>query len=683
MRNVSLILMMIIVQSMNAQVVDFEWAKNFSGTQQEVGKSIASDDLGNIYTAGYFTGTVDFDPSANTHNLSSVGQLDIYITKLNSTGDLVWAKRIGGSGTDMAYSMVLDSFRNIYFTGHFKSTVDFDPGNGVYNLSSSTSGSQDIFISKLDSLGNFIWAKSFGGSGYYDSLGNVYDGISVGYGIQLDKQGNVYTTGRFLGEIDFNPGIGIDKLTALSVPNIFISKLNSDGEFVWAKKMGENKKGDEAYAIAIDDMSNIYTTGVFNDTADFDPSVSVYNLVAQGYNNAFISKLDSMGNFVWAKQFGGNTQFDQAIGYSLALDHNGFLIATGVFKGSGDFNPGLGTQIMTSTGGYDVFVAKINSSGNLIWAQKFGGINSEYVYSIVIDNLNAMYLCGSFKDNVDFDPSINSFILSSNAPGTTDAYIVKLNEAGGFNWALKMGGSGHDLANALAVDQQNQLTTTGYYSGLADFDPTIGIHQLQALGNLDAFIIHFNQNSMILPVTLKEFIGVEVSSGNLLKWLTINEINANYFDLEKSIDGKLFNSIARIECLMNVDQVSKYSYLDKNAIANKNYYRLKQIDQDGQYHYSNIISLSNTNSDNTISVYPNPSSGKISIVTKSNFKNALLQIKDMKGAITFEKRNIEGNSFNYDISSLANGIYILDIIETSSVQYSNSKRLITTIHIVK
>jgi len=143
------------------------WAKSMGGTSADMGHSIIVDDWGNIYSTGFFDNTVDFDPGIGTHYLTAIGGHDIYIQKLDSSGALLWVKSFGGNLDDIGWSIALDNLGNIYSTGSFNSTVDFDPGPGNSFLT-TTAMSQDVYIQKLDSNGNFIWAKSMGGDIGYD-----------------------------------------------------------------------------------------------------------------------------------------------------------------------------------------------------------------------------------------------------------------------------------------------------------------------------------------------------------------------------------------------------------------------------------------------------------------------------------------------------------------------------------
>ena len=157
---ISTIILFAFAGNLCAQSCNF--AGQFGGTSNDYGNSIAVDASGNIYTTGYFAGTVDFDPSAGTYNLTSAGGNDIFISKLDASGNFVWAKQLGGTNDEKGNSIVVDASGNIYTTGNFAGTVDFDPGAGTFGLAST--GNYDIFISKLDASGYFVWAKKMGGT---------------------------------------------------------------------------------------------------------------------------------------------------------------------------------------------------------------------------------------------------------------------------------------------------------------------------------------------------------------------------------------------------------------------------------------------------------------------------------------------------------------------------------------
>lgn len=175
---------------------------------------------------------------------------------------------MGGTLYDHGYGIALDGLGNVYTTGHFKDTCDFDPGVGTFDLISA--GLDDIFISKLDILGNFVWAKQIGESS-----------TDVGTSIVVDDSGNVYSAGYFYGVADFDPGSGTTNLTSAGAYDEFVLKLNTSGNFIWAKNMG-GMATDIAKSIAVDVAGNVYTTGQFQGTADFDPNSGILNLTSAG-----------------------------------------------------------------------------------------------------------------------------------------------------------------------------------------------------------------------------------------------------------------------------------------------------------------------------------------------------------------------------------------------------------------
>ena len=212
---------------------NFLWAKSYGGTDEDRGYSIAVDVKGNTYTTGYFRDIVDFDPGPGVFNLTSAGASDIFISKLDSSGNFIWAKRLGGGNGDIGASIAVDGTGNVYTTGAFIGTADFDPGPGVFNLTPVTPPfSDEVFVSKLDSSGNFVWAKSMGGPNTNDA----------GNSITVDATGNVYTTGHFADTADFDPGLGIFNLFPVWGMDIFISKLDALGNFIYAKNAGSQSR---------------------------------------------------------------------------------------------------------------------------------------------------------------------------------------------------------------------------------------------------------------------------------------------------------------------------------------------------------------------------------------------------------------------------------------------------------
>ncbi|MDX1910595.1 MAG: SBBP repeat-containing protein [Saprospiraceae bacterium] len=460
---------------------NFEWAKRIGGLNFDHGTSVTTDVSGNVYTTGYFVGTVDFDPGPGIFNLNSSGEADIFISKLDANGNFMWAKQMGGISRNESLSITTDNTGNVFITGLFVGTADFDPGPGTYNLTSPGSEYHDAFICKLNSNGNFIWAKQMGGT-YYD----------VGVSIMTDALGNVYTTGYFTGTVDFDPGPGVFTLNAAGGSldwDVFISKLDISGNFLWAKQLG-GISYNSSTSVATDAFGNVYTTGRFEGTVDFDPGFGTFELTSTGIDDVFISKLDESGNFLWAKTIGGE---ENDSGLCITTDDSGNVYTIGNFRSTADFDPGPGVfNLSTVLPGYDdIFISKLDASGNFLWAKQIGGEGFDWGRSIATDNLGNVYVTGYFSGTADFDPGMEVYNL--NSVGGADIFIAKLDASGSFLWAIQMGGTGFDESHSITTDASGNLYTTGSFYGTVDFNPGGWIFDLTSAGQTDIFIHKITQ----------------------------------------------------------------------------------------------------------------------------------------------------------------------------------------------
>ena len=386
---------------------DFVWARSFGGGSIINGRMIKMDASGNIYIIGQYRLTVDFDPGPSTFNLTSNGFDDLYVLKLDANGDFIWAKSFGSTEADGIYSIELDASGDLYLTGAFKNTVDFDPNAGTTNLTSN--GDLDFFVMKMDDSGNLIWVKSMG------STGN--DGSRS---MKLDAAGNIYTTGYYRNTMDFDPGPATFNLTSSGDNDIFVQKLDANGNFVWAKSMG-GSSFDSGLSIDLDATGNIYITGYFYTTSDFDPGAATFNMTALGNRDAFVLKLDNNGDFTWAKSFGGVGADNSN---AIDVDTSGFLFVGGTYHGTVDFDPGPTANNLTSNGNADIFILKLDVNGNFSWADSKGSTSIDHNFSIHAGVSNYVYSTGSFTGTVDFNPDPTTFNLTS--LGSLDGYIQKL-----------------------------------------------------------------------------------------------------------------------------------------------------------------------------------------------------------------------------------------------------------------
>lgn len=475
-----LIFLLLLSLSSNAQ--NFEWVRTFGNYQDNYAESVTLDSDGNVYTTGLLGLTTDFDPGPGTYNLTTNGGSDVFVQKMDANGNFIWARSFGGSYNDQGNASIVDQSGNIYTTGFFTDTADFDPGPGTYYLTSTmgffNSPSADIFIQKMDANGNFLWARSFGDFAYDDGLS-----------IAVDDFGFVYTTGKFADTVDFDPGVGVYNLISPDPQSdIYVLKLDANGNFVWARSFDGAGGNDTGRSIDVDAAGNVYTTGDFQGAVDFDPGIGTSSYSPVGVLDAFVQKMNTNGDFIWVKIFGG---VSGDVAESVSVSPSGNVYVSGRFEQTTDFDPGAGVYNLTSNGGLDVFTCKLNSSGNFVWAKSFGGAGHDWGQANTIDADESVYITGLFYWTVDFDPGAGTYNLTAN--GVNDVFISKLDSTGSFNWSRSFGGIGNEWSWSMAVDDAKNVYTTGYFEETVDFNTGSGTTNITSNGNYDIYIHKLNQ----------------------------------------------------------------------------------------------------------------------------------------------------------------------------------------------
>ncbi|MES2616248.1 MAG: SBBP repeat-containing protein [Bacteroidota bacterium] len=465
----------------SAQKSQFQWVKQLEGSRNSSGwgNAIALDDIGNIYTTGFFSGTNDFDPGLGEYNLTAEGSGDAFVLKLNASGDFVWAKKIGGEYFDNTNALAIDNDGNICITGYFEGLVDFNSGQGVANLNASSQRFQgDIFILKLNDLGGFIWVKQLGGLLQKESSA-----------ITIDSKGNILTVGRFNGSLEFNTDTGQCVLNSNGGDDVFILKLSANGQCLWVKNLG-GQLDDYISSIVVDVNNDIIATGSFQELVDFDSDlIGTFTLKSNGAGDIFVLKIHEFGNFVWAKSIGGDS-WDN--GNGITVDTMGSIYITGGFTHKADFNPGSAIKYLSASSTTlfgNIFILKLDVYGNYVWAKNFEGTSAGQGLSIAIDDFGNIFTTGYFNETFDFDPGLGVYNLTVYSQiGNDDIFISKLNGLGEFVWAKKIGGMYSDNSYSIAVDAVGNTFTTGSFSGTADFDPGEGTYFLTSNGPTDVFI---------------------------------------------------------------------------------------------------------------------------------------------------------------------------------------------------
>ena len=454
---------------------DFLWVKGFGHEKEDWGLSIVADNQ-SVYVTGFSSSIARSDD--NNTVFTSTGKRDIVMSKVDANGNILWGYNLGGEGDDVGVSNALDSNDDLITVGVFEQMVNFNSSTGSSSLTSA--GLQDAFILKTSGNGSLIWAKSFSGTS-----------TVLPWSVTTDASDNIYVTGFFQGTIDVDPSSNSFLLNSTGSNDIFICKLNSQGNLIWGQSVGGNGN-DIANSITFSN-GNVFITGSFQNSADFDASSSNSFLSSNGSSDIFILKLDNNGNYVDVKKVGGSFQ---DFGYSIDSNSNSIYLS-GTFRSTVDFDPSSNSNPLSANGSVDdIFVLKLDHDLNFQWAHSFGTSDNDYSYAVSTDDESSVYLTGLFQGTIDVDPSSSVFEFSS-LGGSEDTFILKLDEMGGFVWAVQNSDSSEfNSIRGIDVNSQYDVYTTGKFSGITDFDPSASNSYVQAIGGDDLFIQKLNSNPL-------------------------------------------------------------------------------------------------------------------------------------------------------------------------------------------
>ncbi len=387
------------------------WAKQWGGIGYDGGRSIALDTAGTCYVTGFFQATVDFGGT----NLTSHGSGDLFVAKLDSSGNLLWVSREGATGGEAPEGIAIDAAGNCYVTGFFFSSTNttfgsFTLTNRAFILPGN--GKEDAFLVKYDSAGNVQWAQQLGSINY-----------GYGLGIGADAAGNVFVTGSIESPAIF----GSTTLTS-SIPsrNIFLAKYDTAGNFLWVKEAGgkgtdTGTLGNYGTDVAVDGAGNIYLSGFFSSTNAHFGDITLTNLQKV---DTFLVKHDSSGNVLWARSGGGAGE-DRAAGVVVDTQGNSYL--AGFFRSTvATFGTIMLTNKSSATPGptgttRDFFLVKYDSEGNVLWARQTGGTEDDFNVGAAVDAVENVYVTGTF-----FSSQISFGNTNLNTSGRTDIFIAKL-----------------------------------------------------------------------------------------------------------------------------------------------------------------------------------------------------------------------------------------------------------------
>jgi len=376
-----------------------------------------------------------------------LGLLLVALTAGAQTPPHLWSHSFGNSQQEHGESLAVDPADNVIVAGFFQGTVDF--GGGPLK-----STAQDIILVKFGPAGNFLWSRQFPASS---------EPV-----VTVDDAGCILLTGGFTGTVDFGGG----PLTSAGGQDIFLAKFDPDGNHLWSQNFGD---ADYQFArgIAVDGAGNLVLTGYFSGNLDFGGG----NLVSAGGWDVFLAKLAGPdGSHLWSHSFGDP---DPQYGKSLACDGAGDVVLAGNFQDSLD----LGGGVLTSAGGWDIFLAKFTGSdGGHLWSRSFGDADNQHVRSLGCDCGGSVVLGGYFAGSVDFGGG------ALPSAGSNDIFLVKFDPAGNHRWSHRFGDAWDQRCEDIVVTDGGCLVATGHVSGTVDF----GGGPLISAGYYDAFLAEFS-----------------------------------------------------------------------------------------------------------------------------------------------------------------------------------------------
>ena len=464
---------------------DYFGTTTFGDTSIEIPYRSAMDSQGNVYSAGIYSGTITVGSTSVTW---AGGNADGFLTKFDNNGNPIWVKGFGGQADDVALDVAVDANDNLYITGYFQGAgalaFDADPGPGVFLLEQPAPFlSRDCFIIKLDSNGDFVWAKQVSNPA---AVANE-DSKSI----EVDSAGNVYIGGSF-NYADFDPDPIAEHIlfstNGGASTDGFLLKLDTDGNFVWVKTF-DSTGIVQVIDMEFDTNEDLLLTGRFRNTVDLDPNAGSAPFTSNGNDDIFMAKLSSDGDFIWGQSFGGST--NDYVSTIKKLPSGIYL--GGEFIGTVDLDPSAGVNTFVSLGFSDAFLSKFDTDGNYDYSYVLGGdsTNFENFYDIKEGFNGNLYATGQFSGTTDFDNSAAEALTTSN--GNSDNFLLEMTTNGEYLNHWTVGGNNIENNHQLFINNNNEiLTIGGFRSPDADFNPFAGEDIIPTTGNYDAYFSHYN-----------------------------------------------------------------------------------------------------------------------------------------------------------------------------------------------
>lgn len=421
-----------------------------SGSAQD--PEMAVDKTGNVYITGNFASNVDFDGTAGTSSFNSTtGRM--FLVKYDAAGHFLWAKNFGDNTGSLPLAIAIDGQGNVYITGYYTGTCDFDPSAGT--MIPPATMDRNLFLAKYNSSGNLLWLN------YFDAPGSQY-----AHDLVVDRYNNVYLGGAYEQSVDFDPSSATAILNTAHC-NAFLAKYASSGSLIWVKDFVSSEEST-VFSIALDKNEHPVLTGRFTDSVDIDPGAGHYWIESNGFYDFFVARYDDYGNF----KNGGSTgspDYDNAT--DIVVNSLGNVYIAGSFSGSCDFNLGTGTHLLTNLAYDDGFVAKFDSTFALQWAYRLASDGWDSGDDMTLDSYENLLVTGSFN------PYVSDFIYENLSGSDTiehdagsDGFILRYAPDGEVTWQKKLGDTGLHQQPRIVITNSDHFYLTGYFTDVLDFE---------------------------------------------------------------------------------------------------------------------------------------------------------------------------------------------------------------------
>lgn len=388
------------------------WARSIGGRKNDMGSGMAIGKDGDVFMTGWFKDTVEWVSGSVKERLVSAGETDLLLARFSGSGDILWAKGMGGPDGDFSSSLAMDVDGRLFLTGSFEGEADFDPGEGSILLNS---GTMNAFMARYDPSGRCLWAKAIGGKGR--TMSNC---------MALDGKGHLYVAGLFSGTSDLDPGPGLESHKGFGVMDVFIAKYDTACNHVWSTCL----RGQETYnmlygkALALDGKGGVYLAGDFSGKSKVSHHGGVTALTGNGMepsNGCFLVKYDEDGRYVWGRGLTGKAEISVQ---SIAIDGRDLIHITGPFKDEFQFIPTPFLTQVKSAGGFDVFLASYRTNGVALAVSWMGGPADDSGDALALDGKGLLHLSGRFEGSAVFGRGPRTIRVSNPGKGTTGFMAV-------------------------------------------------------------------------------------------------------------------------------------------------------------------------------------------------------------------------------------------------------------------